>query len=257
MAIQRQLAQSSAQQRAADALFGTQFGRAQTGSQEALDLLKQQATGTAPSAAALQMQQGLEAAIAAQHAQAASARGMTPAMASHLAAQNIGTLQQQAVAQGAQLRAQEQAQAQESYAGAQGKLQGQLLEALQGQQRLGIVGGEQQLGALGGMRGQDISSAGQNLAAMLQTMGLGAQGEQFAIAGGLSLEEQEYLRAQQANARANVPYDALRGAILETGGQLIAGAATGGGGAKNLPLVPAKPPPTYDSDMSTYGSGAY
>jgi hypothetical protein len=70
--------------------------------------LQAQAAGTgAPSAAQLQLNQGLEQAIAAQAAQAAAARGGNPVLAQRQAMQNVSNLQAQTSADAALLRAKE------------------------------------------------------------------------------------------------------------------------------------------------------
>jgi len=79
-------------------------------------LLLQQATGQAPSAAALQGNQNLANVASTQRSQAASAQGVNPALRQAIAAQNIGQSQQTAAGQSAVLQAQEQAQAQQSLA---------------------------------------------------------------------------------------------------------------------------------------------
>lgn len=79
------------------------------------DMLRAQAAGTAPSAAQMQMQQGMERNQAGARALAATQTGVSPAMALRSAQEantqgNITTMQNMA-----QLRAQEQAQAQQAY----------------------------------------------------------------------------------------------------------------------------------------------
>ncbi|MCA1824411.1 MAG: tail fiber domain-containing protein [Frankia sp.] len=79
---------------------------------ELLDYLEGAAKGTnGPSAAEMQFQRNLDKSIAAQHAQAANARGTGRVSANLQAGYNIGELSQDAAAQSAMLRAQEQQQA--------------------------------------------------------------------------------------------------------------------------------------------------
>lgn len=79
---------------------------------ELLDYLKGSAMGTnGPSAAEMQFQRNLDKAIAAQHANAAGATGTGRVSANLQSGYNIGELSQDANAQSAMLRAQEQQQA--------------------------------------------------------------------------------------------------------------------------------------------------
>lgn len=95
------------------------LGNADRGNQtQALNLMRGAANGMAPSVAQLQQQQGIDAAVRSQQAMAASARGPAAlAMANSNAAANTAALQQQGIAQNAQLRAQEMAQARGDFAG--------------------------------------------------------------------------------------------------------------------------------------------
>lgn len=84
--------------------------------QGALQLMREAALGNAPSAAQMQMQQGLNSALASQQAISGGARGAGGiAMAGANAAAQAGNLQQNAFTQGAQLRAQEMAEARGAY----------------------------------------------------------------------------------------------------------------------------------------------
>lgn len=98
------------------AQMGNQAANALTGNQ-GLAMLGQAAAGNMPSAAQIQMQQGMQQALASQRAQAASARGPGAlAMAQQQAAGNTANAQlQNNAAMGAQ-RAQEMAAAQQAYA---------------------------------------------------------------------------------------------------------------------------------------------
>ena len=82
--------------------------------------LQAQAAGTGPSVAEAQLQRQNEAAIRAQMAASASARGGNVAMAQRQAAQNIAGLQAEAGAQAAALRIQEQATARDQLRGVLG-----------------------------------------------------------------------------------------------------------------------------------------
>ena len=84
--------------------------------------LSAQARGEGPSVAQMQLQQGTEAAIAAQRAMAAGAQS---ALQSRELARTTASLQQQQAAQAAQLRLQEQLQAQQALAGLSESARGQ------------------------------------------------------------------------------------------------------------------------------------
>lgn len=106
--------------------------------QDALKMLQGAAMGTAPSAAGALMQAGTDEAIRAQMAMGAS-QGFNPANLRGAQAQGA-LMQQQAINQGAQLRAQEMAQARQAY--------GQLgLSADQAQQQMFANAAAQQLAA--------------------------------------------------------------------------------------------------------------
>lgn len=129
--------------------------------QDALGLLQGAANGTAPSVAAEQQKQGLNAAIQSQMALAASARGPQGlASAQYNAAANTGALQQNAVGQSAMLRAQEMAQARGQYAGAASDIRGQDLS--QAGQQAGLGLNYEQLGqnaSLGQLNSQQNAAA--------------------------------------------------------------------------------------------------
>ena len=103
--------------------------------QGAVGMLSNAAAGNTPSAADIQQQQGVDAAVRSQQALAAGARGSAGlASAQYNAGQNTANVQQTAVDQGAQLRAQEQATARQAYAGAAQGLSGAAANAVQGAQ---------------------------------------------------------------------------------------------------------------------------
>ena len=79
--------------------------------QSLTDMLMARANGTAPSAAEQQMQNGIGQAQRAASAQAASARGVNPALAARLAQQSQANLASQGIGQTTALRSQEQAAA--------------------------------------------------------------------------------------------------------------------------------------------------
>jgi hypothetical protein len=99
---------------------------------DSLGLLAGAARGNAPSAAQIQQQQGIDAAVRSQQALAASARGPGAlAAAQGQAAGNTAMLQQQGIAQNSALRAQEMAQARGQYSEASNAMRGQDLSQMQ------------------------------------------------------------------------------------------------------------------------------
>lgn len=105
-----------------------------------LDQLQAQAAGRGPSLADMQMQRGLQSALAQQQALAQSGRG-NAAMAARQASINSGNIAQNLAGQGTMARLAEQRQGQQMLGGA---LQNQL--ALQQAQQAGTMGYEQQRG---------------------------------------------------------------------------------------------------------------
>jgi hypothetical protein len=92
-----------------------------------VDALQQQAAGKGPGAdlANAQLQQGLNQGNAATASQVASARGLNPAQAIRMAAQQGAAMNQGAAAQGAAMRAQQQLAAQGQLGAALGNFRGQ------------------------------------------------------------------------------------------------------------------------------------
>jgi len=158
--------------------------------------LMEQAEGTGPSLAQMQLKEASENALKGQIGAIASQRGMNPAQAARAAAL-IGSQQQQALAgQGAQLRLQEQMQKQQL-----------LNQALQAQRQL------------------DISQQGANVGT-LGTFGQLSQAQQNA-----ALEN--YWNAQKINAGVEAQNvagaNALMGGLLQAGAGLGAASITSGG----------------------------
>lgn len=190
--------------------FSSQGNNARTSQTDALGLMASAAQGNQPSAAQIQQQQGLDAAMKSQQALAASARGPGAlAAAQGQAASNTAQLQQQAAAQGSQLRAQEMAQARGDYmAGATG-IRGQDITAANNANTLGL--GQQTLGfntqkgyedlgfntytnqlnanmAQQGLFSQNYNTAqGQNLGFDEAAMGANAQTSGNMLSGGLGM----------------------------------------------------------------------
>lgn len=97
----------------------------------ALQLSREAAMGMAPSAAAYQMQAGLDRGLASQQAMQGSARGAAGiALAGGNAAANTANLQNQAFTQAGELRANEMAQGRSQYGGLAGQQRDQDLQRL-------------------------------------------------------------------------------------------------------------------------------
>jgi hypothetical protein len=168
--------------------------------QDALALQRQAARGQAPSVAQLQMQQGMENAVASQQSQAASARGPAAlAMAQSQAAGNIAAAQQNTAAQTAQLRAGEMAQARNEYAqGASGIRSGDVSQQGVYQQGQNIAG--QQAQAQAQMQAQQNAL---NQQGWLQAQGLGQQGQLGSEQAGIGVMNQNLtaqVQGQQLNS---------------------------------------------------------
>lgn len=192
--------------------------------QSLIQALQAQAAGQGPSLAQMQMQRGLSQAIAAQHAQAASARGISPGMAQRLASQGSAQLAGQAANDAAMLRMQEQMQA-----------QGQLGGALQG------------------MRGQDIGLAQNNQNFNLANAGLRIQDQgqkddlmkHFTDAG-LGIDAQGFAAQQAGDLAQQNAYNTAMGinsgvaAGNAAGQQNLIGGLLGAGGALGAAAIGKK-----------------
>ena len=112
--------------------------------QQALaSMLYSRATGGAPSLAEMQLAQSREANIAASRSAAASAQGLTPAMRARLSQAGLEQANFSATQQGAMLRAQEQAQAEQALASQLGSMRGSELGIAQA--NLGATAQQRQL----------------------------------------------------------------------------------------------------------------
>lgn len=139
----------------ANALRGQQYG--------ALGMLQAQAMGLAPSAAQIQLQQGMQSGLAQQLALAASQRGATNAsLAQRGVMNNAAGLGQQVNSQTALLRAQEQAQAQQTYANALAGYRGQDITAAKNQADLGQAANMFNAGATQQMSLANMQAQNQN-----------------------------------------------------------------------------------------------
>lgn len=162
-------AMAGAQGRDAAQLNTGMYDQARDQQMAMLDAFRQQKSDQ--SLAQQQMNQGVENAIAAQRSAAASARGMSPALAQRIAANQMTDVQNQAVRNSAMLRAQETANANNAMAG-----------------------------LLGQVAGQDINVANQNLGAQMQQRGMNDQLMMGAMQAGMGFEEGLIDRRMQAEA---------------------------------------------------------
>jgi hypothetical protein len=221
---------------------GSDYGQllalgARNNQMDALRLQQQAAYGNAPSVAAVQQAQGLDAALSSQFALANSARGGAAQRAAAFggAQAQAGQMQQAAVRDAAALRAAEMAQARDAYerigtnvrAGDVGQAQ---LEAQIAQQQAGL-NQQQQLANQQLISQYDFANidAAQKQAQIDTARQLG-------LAGALTASDQLTLQAQlgsqgqyldllalqsgvaQANQQRN---DRMAGGLLNTGGQII------------------------------------
>lgn len=133
-------------QGAQQGLYGQQQGLA--------DVLMAQSRGEGPNPAQAQYQQNVNQNIAQQASAIASARGINPALAARMAAQQGAAMTQQAAGQSAIMQAQQQLAAQQ-------QLQAQ--QQAMGQNLLGQGATLNTAGGLSGLAGQTYGNMGQNL----------------------------------------------------------------------------------------------
>jgi hypothetical protein len=218
----------------------------------AMELARGAAMGQAPSAAAYQMQAGLNAAGAQQAAQAGGARGAAGlAMAQGNAASNVANMQQNAFTAAGQLRAQEMAEARGLYGG----LAGQMRQ--QDQNRLGMGNQMSQFNSTIGLQRQ-MGFGNMALGANQQAYGIYNQADQNAIQkmGIMSQGKIAQNQLQAAQAEANKQRDEMANQRLwgaAATGTTAAGQAFSGMG--NSQPAPAPPPP--NAYVPTGGNNPY
>jgi hypothetical protein len=117
--------------------------------QEAIAAMRAQASGQAPSIAAMQFQQNLDQAQMAQAQAAASARGMNPALAFRAASQASGQMQAEAAGQSAMMAEEERRRAREA-----------LIQAAAAQRGAALQGAAQNLQAKEAYRKQTFDFLG-------------------------------------------------------------------------------------------------
>ena len=193
-----------------------QMTRGQGEEGQALQYLRDAASGNAPSLAERQLQAGLDAAVRSQESARASARGAAGvAMADYAAAGNIAMAQQQANAQAGMLRAQEMAQAREAYMQGAGAARGRDIGSA------GQMAAWQQFVAEQEMRQREMNDRRQ--AAMLG-MGEGIAGQQLQA----QLAQQSALqRAYEASTGSQERADARQAAANQQALQMGIGGASG------------------------------
>jgi len=199
------------------------------------DQLMARASGQGgPSPAELQMQRGMESAIAAQRSQAAGAGGSNRSAAMRGAAANIGQIQQGTIADTATLRAQEQIAAQQQAGGLLSQARGQDIGLAQAQAQLGqqaglFTAGAQNQATL--QQGQmDAAQMAQNDAMVQYYLDQGMGIDEANLNAAIALEQ---MRSDQAvaamNANAAVSAQNAQMAAQQQGGILsAAGAGIGG-----------------------------
>ncbi len=153
--------------------------------------LTKRAAGEVPSAAELQLDRTLSKQIAAQRAQAASARGVPAGVAAKMAAEGISTAQSEAAANAAQLRAQEQAQAEQTLGSYLTGVRGQDTTAAQMEQERALAEAGYGQQAMLAQSGYQQEAALANQQAQLTTQAQKDSAVQNYIAMGLSREEAE------------------------------------------------------------------
>lgn len=193
--------------------------------------LQGQAYGTAPSAAQLQMQQGISQATNQAQAMAASQRGINPALAARLAAQSQASLAQQGNAQTGILRAQEQQQG-------LGALGGELRSVREGRENYqGLQSSNyndnnrinsQAYSDAGGRRSGLLTGIGTSLFSGAMSKGGVVPGVRMMADGGMASPDflGQAISSQEADARGRL--EIANNSSLNKGGQSM------GGGLKNL-----------------------
>lgn len=198
-------------------------------------MFRDQAAGRGgPSLAQLQMQQGLDSSIAAQRAQAASARGVSPGLAQRLAAQGIAGAQMDVTRQGSLLRAAEQQQAYgalgQLLAGVRSQDQSgaQAQAGLNQQTSLANAGFQQQAGLAN--QSAELANRAQMDAAASGYLGMGMnrEAQQAGMYGGLeNIWSQERMNQANINAQQQMAEEARKFNWNQLYGQ-VAGAGIGG-----------------------------
>lgn len=196
---------TGAQNSFASALMGN-YGQTYGQQQGLINQLQQEAQGRGPGTALAQnlQNQALQANIANAAGQIASTKGINPAIAARMAAQNAANLTQQSAGQTSALGLQNQLNA-------QGQLGGLL-----GQQAALSAGGAQNL--LGNVGAQNVALSG-------QVQGANTAQNQLA--------SQQNLAAQQLNQQTAIENmkakSGVTGGLLNAGGGILAGAVGSGG----------------------------
>lgn len=178
--------------------------------------LQQRVAGQSPSVAELQMRQGQEAALKQARAIAASNPSASPALAQRQAQQAAENINLQTNQQAAQLRAQEQAEAERSLGGVLSGARQQDLGLATDQARMGqeaglfSAGQQNQFGIQQAQLNQGANQA--NLQSALQQQQMNDQMTQFYMQQGFSRDQAaqmaaaqlEQLRVQQSQTQAQV-----------------------------------------------------
>lgn len=211
--------------------------------QDSLGLARNAAMGNAPSVAARQMQAGMDAAVAGQQSQLASARGGAGmALAAGNAGANVANIQNQTFSQAAQLRAQEMATARGQYqqgadafrAGDQNRLQmgnqmSQFNANANDQYRLGM--GQLGIGYQGAAQGWQAAATDpwkQQQQADMQASQINADSYNNAQAINAGVAQ---AKADQQN-QMKQQWIGLGTGLVKTGAGMASGGSSGSGGGK-------------------------
>ena len=155
---------------AAASRYGQQTDQVFAGQQGLADALKAAMAGAGPSVAEQSLKQGTNRAIKQTAASIASQKGINPALAQRLAAENAANMTQEAAGQGALMRAQEQLAARGQLGGVYGQMGSQ---ALTGQgQYLSAQQAQNQVNA--GIEAQNAANIGNIVSGALQAGGSAA-----------------------------------------------------------------------------------
>lgn len=192
--------------------------------------LETAANGTAPSAAEIQGQKALADAVQAQRSSAVNMRGVSPALANHLAAQGAAAVQAGAVGDAAALRAQEQAAARGAFATALSQTRAQDLSGSQLQQNAALTNaGFQQQTVLANAANQQ-QAAMANQSATLQNQAQLDQLTQYYTQAGISIDQAQFMaqmELQRMKQQGQMGADQINAGVA-SGNAQNAAAITGG-----------------------------
>lgn len=200
----------------------TQFNRAFQGQNEFGTLLQNQMQGIGPNPAQLQFNKNTQDAIKQNAGFIASQKGINPALAARMAADNAANMSQGAAGQSAMMQAQQQLGAQNSYGQLLGQQAGeslgmnQNLQQSQASQNNAIVGNTSQMNQANGAVSAQNAQQSANLFGQAAG-GLAAGAMSFLNKGGQVPTQGDLKRAMQAN-HAPVQHFDYGGPVLNVSG---------------------------------------